>query len=168
MKFLILFILFSFNTFANEKNNIAVVDMDKIINHTTDFQEFNLKINQYIINQNKKIELLKNKKNNNKKVISLDLLSPQGRINKDKESLIIDKKIHLIVLESQNYIKEEEIKVKNKIIRKIMPLIDEYSKLNNLILIVDISTIVYESKIKFIDISNAISVIYNNKYSKNK
>ena len=168
MKFLILLIFFSINTFANEKNNIAVVDMDKIINQTIDFQEFNLKINQYIVQKNKEIELLKNKKNNNKKVLSLNILSPQGVINKDKESSIIDKKIHLIVLESQNYIKEEEIKVKNKIIRKIMPLIEEYSKVNNLILIVDISTIVYESKIKFIDISNAISVIYNNKYSKNK
>lgn len=168
MKFLILLVFFSINSFANEKSNIAVVDMDKIINQTLGFQEFNLKINKYISKQNQKIELLKNKKKKNKKILSLKLLSSESIANKDKESIIIDKKIHLIVLESQEYIKEEEIKVKNKIIRKIMPLIDKYSKDNNLILTIDISTIVYESKIKFIDISNAISIIYNNKYSKNK
>lgn len=158
--------LFSINTFSSEKSNmkIAVVNMDQVIENTKDFQKFNEKINTYIKNQNLKINKLKESKQKKTKVLDLNMLSAQGKESFNNENRKIDYQINEIVLESEKYIRDEEIKIKNKIIRRTIPIIKEYSDKNNLILTVDITSIVYDNKIKFLDISNAISVIYNSKY----
>lgn len=143
---------------------IAVVNMDQVIENTKDFQKFNEKINTYIKNQNLKINKLKESKQKKTKVLDLNMLSAQGKESFNNENRKIDYQINEIVLESEKYIRDEEIKIKNKIIRRTIPIIKEYSDKNNLILTVDITSIVYDNKIKFLDISNAISVIYNSKY----
>lgn len=167
IKSFILFISFTFCLFVKaeeSKSKIAVIDMDRIINKTKEYIVFNDEINSYIKKQNELISTIKEDSKKNNKKIDLNLLSPNGVKNMKSKNTKNDIKIQQIIANSQKYIEDEEIKVKNKIIRRLIPIIKEYVKNKKYLATIDITSIVYDNQIKFTDISDVISSIYNSKY----
>lgn len=163
MKFFIILLLATYSSLSYSSSlKIGVIDMDKTINKTKEFIQFNEEINKYINIQNNIIEQLELDKQNKNKQISLKMLSQNGIESNLNEIQKINEKINDIVNNAERHIQKEETKIKNKIIRNLIPIIKKYSKDHNYSLIVDITTIVYDSNIQFIDISNDISSIYNN------
>ena len=134
--FIIVFLLYTNNVYATK---IAVIDINFLIDNSSQFQEISKKINSSQIKTKESFQNIEqNLLNIKSELEDSKLILSDDEFNLKKQDYYNEvSKFEENVLKFNNHYENEIVKIKNLIFAKILELVQEYALLNEIELIID-------------------------------